>query len=603
VEIINGSSSVSACIPDGRSSISLELRIKQNGENDNGAFDNFMVLADTPGFVCADPCGITGFGPETIACITESADAGTDLFRIEIPYGGFDADATLLIEAGETAPDNDVTATTTNIGDDFTAVADGTIVLENSAGEFEEGDVIRITLTDGGGECSYVLNITTDENECANPCDFSVDPIDLRLFCGTLFSMPNADAVEGTLRFTGSEPGVMASISGSPGSPMITSGDPATDNDGQIAFDGLVEGGAYTITFSGGSCPTTEIPFSVPSMLCTPGDLIFNEILADPGEDANGDGVFSTGQDEFVEIYNTSSADIDVSGYSLEERAGLRFVFPPGTMIPANDLYVVFAGGTPTNLPCATDIANVTPFLSLNNAEDIVILKDASGNTVTQYAYFNGPTDESMALSPDFNLNQTYVPHTTIDANPVRSSPCRENGIPNAALPVELLSFNGFASGKTIRLTWETATEINNDFFQVQRLVEGASWTSLGHVVAQEGQRNTYDFVDERPVSGDNIYRLQQVDLDGTITLSDPVVVAFRNSELSLWPNPAGDEIRFSGGQGSGTLVSLLDANGRVLRKLPAGSDRADLSGMPAGIYLLRLARASGTEVVRFVKR
>lgn len=603
VDIPNGAGSVSACIPDGRSSIYLELKIKQNGEGDNAGFDNFMVLADTPGFVCADPCGITGFGPETVACITESGDSETDLFRIEIPYSGFDADATLLIEAGVTSPDNDVTATTTNVGDDFTSTADGTIILENAAGEFEEGDQIRVTLTDGGGGCSFVLNINTAENECANPCDFSVNPADLRLICSSLFSMQNVDQVEGALSFTGSEPGVTVSISGALGSPMIVSGDPATDNDGQIVFNGLVEGASYTITFSGGVCPTTAVPFSVPSNFCTPGDLIFNEILADPGNDANGDGTFSTGQDEFVEIYNTSTTDLDVSGYSVEERAGQRFVFPPGSTIPGNGIFVVFAGGVPTNLPCETAVANVTPFLSLNNGDDVVILRDASGTTVSQYAYFNGPTDESMALSPDFNQNQTYVPHTTIAANPVASSPCLENGVPNAALPVDLTAFNAEVEGKTVRLSWETEREVNNDHFLVQRLSAGARWATLGNVPALTDRSNTYGFTDEAPVQGENIYRLKQVDMDGSATIYGPVSIGFAANELSVWPNPAGDELRFSGSLTNDASVTLLDANGRVLRALPAGSDRADLSAMPSGIYLLRVARASGTELVRFVKK
>jgi DNA/RNA endonuclease G (NUC1) len=78
--------------------------------------------------------------------------------------------------------------------------------------------------------------------------------------------------------------------------------------------------------------------------------LAFNEVLARPDPargDANRDGVVHRGQDEFVELLNTSHRPMDLSGFQLRDGAQVRHVFPPGTLVPPGKAVVVFGGGKP----------------------------------------------------------------------------------------------------------------------------------------------------------------------------------------------------------------------------------------------------------------
>ena len=76
-----------------------------------------------------------------------------------------------------------------------------------------------------------------------------------------------------------------------------------------------------------------------------------DEILADPDPtsgDANGDGVVSSTQDEFVELVNVSGSSLDISGWTLSDASGVRHTFPPGSVVCEEGVMVVFAGGTPS---------------------------------------------------------------------------------------------------------------------------------------------------------------------------------------------------------------------------------------------------------------
>ena len=111
-------------------------------------------------------------------------------------------------------------------------------------------------------------------------------------------------------------------------------------------------------------------------------------------------------------------------------------------------------------------------------------------------------------------------------------------------LPVELLSFEVSLDQGQVYLDWKTASEINNDFFEVQRSESGDNWEKIGKVVGN-GTINEvmeYDFVDKSPLFGKSYYRLRQVDFDGQFEYSPIVNVNNpfngRRMEVILFPNP-----------------------------------------------------------------
>lgn len=574
---------VSIVVPDAIQSVTLLLRIDSN--EDVLAFDNFLVTADNTGL----PCGVTAFGPTATEECVAFTNGAADEYTLSFDYSGSDANGTLALLVDDMAA-----SAFTNNGDDPTMTNDGTIDL--SSPDLVEGTSYEVTFTDAGGNCTFSVTGSVANNTCVSVCDLTVEPI--RFFCDAFTA--GTDAVSAEIRYFGSEAGVVVTATGG-----ITVGgnDPATEEGGtgaantrKILLTGLQEGGSYTITISGGACSGGDaiiVDATIDADLCVPaGDLVINEFYAAPNTGA--------GEFEYVELYNRGLDVLDISDYTVEEGAGTTITIPAGTFLNPGEGILIVGG---SDMPTGCQLVNA-PFIGLNNSGDVIILRDAGGLILQQLTYgAEANVQESLALSPDGNLEGGYQLHSTISANGETSSPCVDNEDGSEPLPVELLSFTGVTNGKTVLLNWETATEINNDHFAIQRLTDGNRWTALGSVSALNGLSNAYAFIDEQPLKGDNIYRLQQVDTDGITALYGPINVTVVSGELSVWPNPAGNQIRFSTNLATGNRITLLNANGRVLRELPTGSDQADLSGLPSGIYLLRVARASGTEVVRFVKK
>ncbi|OAV43893.1 lamin tail domain-containing protein [Lewinella sp. 4G2] len=588
----NGWERVEIMIPDGATSVQLTIAVDQNGGSDWFGVDLFEVASV--------PCGITTFGPEEVECITETPAAGSDNFRIFIPYTGMDSDVTITVEAGATTPASDVTATTTNVGNDPQTEPDGTIILENSAGEFEEGDEIRVTLSDASGDCSFVLEISTTENQCRNPCDPNINPDNIVFNCDT--QTDGMDPGSALVAFTnGPEPGVVVTVD----DPTVTiSGDdPAVDDDGDILLGNLVEGNSYVLTLSGGGCINGEeviVPFTFMDGSCVPVDLVINEINADPDSDANQDGILSTSGDEFVELYNTGSTPLDVSDFTVSEPGGgVFYTFPTGTMIPPRTGYVIFAAPTTADFGCPV-AASDGGLIGLNNSGDEVTVRNAMGGTVVSVTY-SGASNQSLARSPDFTGD--FVPHTTITSNPVEISPCQFNTIPGLVLPIELLSFTARADRKQVAINWATENEEDNAHFYVDRSANGAAWTELGMVMAGTATANDYKYMDDAPLAGTNYYRLRQVDLDGTMTEYGPVSADFAGTRFAVYPNPATNVLNFNQSLADGESASLTDVNGKVIRQIPAGSNRVDVDDLAAGVYLIRLNRSAASETIRFIKR
>ncbi|MEM9327049.1 MAG: T9SS type A sorting domain-containing protein [Bacteroidota bacterium] len=157
-----------------------------------------------------------------------------------------------------------------------------------------------------------------------------------------------------------------------------------------------------------------------------------------------------------------------------------------------------------------------------------------------------------------------------------------------SVLPVELLSFSALSADRAVRLMWATATEINNDYFQVEALIDGA-FQSIG-VVGGSGTTASpkhYSFLDTSPVQGINFYRLRQVDYDGTATLSSVVSASFLLGTSQLYPNPTVGPL-FINADLTNENVSIHDLSGRLLKRLEVHREM-DISQLHPGMYLLRI--------------
>lgn len=172
----------------------------------------------------------------------------------------------------------------------------------------------------------------------------------------------------------------------------------------------------------------------------------------------------------------------------------------------------------------------------------------------------------------------------------------------NNPLPIELVSFDATLNEDEVDLRWVTASELNNDFFTVERTKDGVTWEA---VLVRDGAGTsssmlTYSDVDPSPMLGTSYYRLAQTDFDLTTTHSDIVAVNYYpEGEIGvmIWPNPwdksAAMNVEINGLEDEATLV-IRDVVGREIYtkniQPEAGVITIDPSGpLTPGTYLLSI--------------
>lgn len=155
-----------------------------------------------------------------------------------------------------------------------------------------------------------------------------------------------------------------------------------------------------------------------------------NEVLFDPPADlpgdANGDGVRSASEDEFIEFVNDSNQPVDLSGFTLFDATNLDLgvpvhTFPAGTIVPPGGVYVLFGGGTPSGgFGGAMVGVSTSGNMNLSNGDDVITILDLLGNTFLTFdtqgegAGLDFGADQSVSRSPD--ISGDFMLHTT--ANP-----------------------------------------------------------------------------------------------------------------------------------------------------------------------------------------
>lgn len=194
---------------------------------------------------------------------------------------------------------------------------------------------------------------------------------------------------------------------------------------------------------------------------------------------------------------------------------------------------------------------------------------------------------------------QSLVPKygtTTTDHLPVFS---QFSFTPPVALPVTLLSFTATKKEATTELAWATTAEANSVSFVIERSGDNKVFTAIGTVAAQGNSSTTtkYAFVDQQPLTGNNYYRLKQVDIDGKFTYSKTLLLNFGALSLRISPNPAhGTANLFIGNSDQAYAVLIVDETGRAVKHfitIPGAANiPIDVSGLAKGIYTVQVVSA-----------
>lgn len=167
-------------------------------------------------------------------------------------------------------------------------------------------------------------------------------------------------------------------------------------------------------------------------------------------------------------------------------------------------------------------------------------------------------------------------------------------------LPVELKSFYARANDKNALLSWSTASELNNEKFEIERSADGKEFTKVGTVRGNgtTNRESSYDFVDEGALwsSSQVYYRLKQVDYNGAYSYSEVVSVKGTHSKIEVYPNPAvGSNIRIINTDETDSY-ELYDAMGKLLMT-GRSTTEVDVSSLKHGLYLLKIINRSGVAI------
>jgi hypothetical protein len=279
----------------------------------------------------------------------------------------------------------------------------------------------------------------------------------------------------------------------------------------------------------------------------------------------------SPGTDQYLTVaYNEGVPQLNGADFYT----GLPLVTSDGQLIQNYDNAGIWEV-SPTNDDYSTPI-NSAPYriaLHMNNltgASDfskVRIIKSPGSNTASaNHTNWTSTTHESsVGTNSDFTVTSSATGFSFFgaggddDTNP---------------LPVELISFSGLCEDGFVDLKWQTASEFNSAYFDVEYSRDGQEWNVIHSETAMgiSNELTAYGFMHKQSISGDNYYRLNQFDIDGVMhSYYDLVVNADcqENTDVrfSSFPNPSADKFTLSLENAKEGLATcrIVDPKGNVL--------------------------------------
>jgi hypothetical protein len=185
-------------------------------------------------------------------------------------------------------------------------------------------------------------------------------------------------------------------------------------------------------------------------------------------------------------------------------------------------------------------------------------------------------------------------------------------GVINAALPVEWGKIAAKTKDDNVLVEWQTVSESNNSYFEVELSKNGTDFTSIATITAigTSSTPNQYEYLHKNPVPGKLYYRIRQVDRDGKSAYSLVVTVSVGTNNTykpTLYPVPAGSQLTVDFHRPAvNPVIEILSSDLKVLSVYRKGGntsiERIMISHLPAGAYLAKISFEGNTWLVRFIK-
>lgn len=328
----------------------------------------------------------------------------------------------------------------------------------------------------------------------------------------------------------------------------------------------------------------------------------------DDGIEVNNGAVFNNDGD--IRIDDSAGEDIETfSGFTFNNTSTATFA--PGQSPGDFEL----KGDLDLGTSCTT--FEITGLLPTTDYDQII---NFSGSTLTisgataklEWGFTPAPEDCFHIVDGGGLVSGTFATITSDDPSIVYtvdySVPTDVIICVEAIVPVELVNFEGRKTDSGTDLTWSTASEINNEAFEIERSNNSTDWITIGRV---EGKGNSstlesYSYLDENPSSGVNYYRLKQNDFDGNFEYSDVIAVNYRTQkdDLTFYPNPAEDVLYIDINEELLNVeLQLLDAHGKVVWNNMGWVTQVPLNNLSTGTYILKVNSDSFNTTKKIIKR
>ena len=360
--------------------------------------------------------------------------------------------------------------------------------------------------------------------------------------------------------------------------------------------------------------------------------VFINEIMVNPS--GTNDGANMPNTAEWIELYNASASPVNIGCWFFTD-GDFAVTFPAGTTIPAGGYYTVASAsgsGLTPNLNWATCGCTSGPTSEVGiftNSAEQVILYNSSGTIEDAIIWSTGQLPDAMTTSVFGSCASQSVTfpasgatyesigsHTdgvakerSVDGGSTwQNAPTATFGATNAIiLNIELLDFKAELKNNQVELTWITSNEINNDFFTIERSIDGVAFASQNIIKGAGNSLNTiiYTSEDETPLVGTTYYRLKQTDFDGSYTYSKiESVYLNKSNQIEVYPNPNETGLLKITTANSNTYeVKLIDCLGRIIyeSKLDLSISEIDLNRFDKGIFTLFIISTNSNSIHKII--
>ena len=265
-------------------------------------------------------------------------------------------------------------------------------------------------------------------------------------------------------------------------------------------------------------------------------------------------------------------------------------------------------------LPCTFTLTASTSNANVAPGTPVTLTASCTGSECDAAGYsWSGPEADhingrSVTITTPPN-NGNYVYSVSSDRSGCSTKTAQISVLVSNVLPVTLIRFTAAKLEEAVALNWSTSSEMNSDFFGIERSNDGKSWKTLNKVNAS-GETDkvvtSYSYLDTSPVNGENLYRLKMVDRDNTFAYSR-IVNINSNSEpfFNIFPNPVSEKLNIHTDDWAQIKkIEILNVSGQIVYDSYLNPEaEINVEDYPAGMYFVRLTHTDGKkETDKFIK-